>query len=66
MKSWLWVMLLVIALLGVVVENIYMMKVIDGQRHTILQLMGREDGPDATPQPPQMPEYVPPVELRSI
>lgn len=64
--SWVWTILIVTTLLGVTAENIYMTKVIDAQRHTIRQYMGLEDGPDATPQPPVMPPYVPPVGARTI
>lgn len=64
-RSW-WIVLIVTALLGLSGENLYLMNVIDAQRHTIRQYMGLEDGPDATPQPPQMPEYVPSPDLRKL
>ena len=48
----LWVWLLWFAVTStVIVENFYFSTVINGQRHTIQQLMGRELGPHDTPRP---------------
>lgn len=62
-----WVLGIVLfVLLALAAENVYFSYVMSQQQHTIRQFMGLEDGPDATPQPPSLPAYVPPVDQRSI
>ena len=58
LERWLFgALLLVILVMGA--TNIYIADVNQRQAHTIRQLMGWENGPDATPRPLPMPQAAP-------